>query len=467
MLLTITTTHKPATDLGYLLHKNPAGVQSFELPCGLAHVFYPEANEDRCTAALLLDIDPVSLVRGRENSRSEGSLDQYVNDRCYVASSFLSVAMSKVFGTTLSGKSKERPELAQTAIPLQATISSVECRGGESILRRLFEPLGYTLEVSRAPLDEKFPDWGESNYYSLKLEGTVTVHDLLSHIYVLVPVLDNDKHYYVGDAEVAKLLRHGEGWLSKHPDRTMITNRYLQNKKRLTRLALERLAEPDDLDPDAADEQHGLEEEAVEKPMSLNERRLGTVLSVLKESGARRVIDLGCGEGRLVNRLYQERQFTEIVGMDVSYRVLEKASDRLHMDKLPEREKGRLRFLQGSLVYRDKRISGFDAATCVEVIEHLDPPRLQAFERVIFEFAKPKIVVLTTPNCEYNVKFEGLPEGQMRHRDHRFEWTRAQFQEWCENICARFHYSVKYLPIGDEDAELGAPTQMGVFHYEN
>lgn len=463
MLLTLTSTHKPATDLGYLLHKNPGNVQTFELTAGQAHIFYPEANEDRCTVALLLDIDPVTLVRGRENSRAEGSLEAYVNDRCYVASSFLSVAITKVFGTTLSGKSKERPELTETPMPLEATISAIECRTGEEVLRRLFEPLGYEIDVTRHALDETKPEWGGSHYYTLKLRKLSTVHDLLSHIYVLITVLDNDKHYFVGEAEVANLLRHGEGWLAKHPERSLITNRYLQNKKRLTRLALERLTEPDDIDPDATDEQQAVEEEAVEKPISLNERRLGTVLSVLREAGAKKIVDLGCGEGKLIARLFQEREFTEITGMDVSHRALERASDRLHMDRFNEREKARLKLIQGSLVYRDARLAGFDAATCVEVIEHLDPPRLAAFARVIFEFAKPPLVVLTTPNSEYNVKFETLPAGKMRHRDHRFEWTRQEFQDWCTQICNKYQYSVRYLPVGDEDPEFGAPTQMGVF----
>jgi 3' terminal RNA ribose 2'-O-methyltransferase Hen1 len=463
MLLTISTTHQPATDLGFLLYKNPANIHTFELPCGQAYVFYPEKSAERCTAALLLDIDPISLVRGRKGSQSEGSLDQYVNDRPYVASSFLSVAIANVFGSALSGKCRERPELIQTAIPLEVSISAVECRGGEPLLRRLFEPLGYSLEVQGYKLDENFDDWGPSKYYSLRLAGNCTLHDLLTHIYVMVPVLDNDKHYFVDEAEMEKLLRHGEGWLANHPERNYITNRYLQNKKRLTRLALERLAEEDDLDPDASEEKNSNEEAAVEKTISLNERRIGTVLAVLKEANARRVIDLGCGEGKLIGNFLKERDFQEIVGMDVSYRALETASDRLHLDRMPAREKARLKLMQGSLTYRDKRLSGFDAATCIEVIEHLDPPRLSSFERVLFEFAQPAMVVLTTPNIEYNSKFATLPPGQLRHRDHRFEWTRAEFQNWANNICSRFGYKVRFLPIGDEDPLVGSPTQMGIF----
>jgi 3' terminal RNA ribose 2'-O-methyltransferase Hen1 len=160
MLLTVTTTGTPgapATDLGFLLHKNPARVQSFELSFGRAHVFYPEASPERCTAALLLDVDPVGLVR----RPGEAALAQYVSDRPYVASSFLSVAIGEVYGTALAGRSRERPDLVERALPLEASLAAVPCRGGEALLRRLFEPLGYTLAARRHPLDERFPEWGD------------------------------------------------------------------------------------------------------------------------------------------------------------------------------------------------------------------------------------------------------------------------------------------------------------------
>src|SRR5215212_6869760 len=167
MLLTITNTHAPATDLGYLLHKSPYRVQSFPLSFGQAHVFYPEARPEQCTAALLLDVDPVGLVRNRRGPSGQGrSLEQYVNDRPYVASSFLSVAIAQVFGSALAGRSRGREELAQTPLPLRARISVLPCRGGEDFLRRLFEPLGYEIVAERHPLDEQFPEWGDSPYYT-------------------------------------------------------------------------------------------------------------------------------------------------------------------------------------------------------------------------------------------------------------------------------------------------------------
>lgn len=467
MLLTLSTTHSPATDLGYLLHKHPARVQSFELSFGQAHVFYPQAGERLCTAALLLDVDPVWLVRGRKGPAGEaGTLDQYVNDRPYVASSLMSVAIAQVFGTTLAGRCKDRPELVETPIPLEARIAVLPCRGGDQFLRRLFEPLGYELEAARHPLDPRWPDWGESAYYTVTLRATRTVHDFLTHLYVLIPVLDDNKHYWVGQDEVDKLLRHGEGWLADHPERDTIARRYLKYQPSLARAAITRLIQEETPEADEVAETAGREEEAVERPLSLNEQRMSAVLAVLRQCGARRVVDLGCGEGRLVRTLLADKQFEQIVGMDVSCRTLEKAADRSRLDRLPPMQAARIKLLHGSLTYRDKRISGFDAATVIEVIEHLDPARLASFERVLFEFARPKTVVLTTPNREYNVKWPSLPAGMMRHRDHRFEWTRAEFTDWARNIAERFGYAVRFLSIGPDEADVGSPTQMGVFTAE-
>lgn len=463
MLLTLTTTHQPATDLGYLLHKNPAKCQSFPLSFGQAHVFYPEAREGRCTVALLLDVDPVAMVRGR-GGVSQTVLAQYVNDRPYVASSFMSVAIAQVLGSALDGRSKERPELATTLIPLEATIEVLPCRGGEGFLHEVFEPLGYQVEAIRYPLDERFPEWGESPYYSVRLSKTTTLSELLTHLYVLIPVFDNFKHYWVGQDELEKLLKHGEGWLASHPRKEAITRRYLKHRPSLARQALARLVEQDDqpaLETDDARTES--QEDVLERPLSLNDQRLETVVAALRASGAKRVMDLGCGEGRLMRELLKEKQFDEIVGMDVSVRSLEIAKERLRLDDLPTKQKDRIKLLHGSLMYRDKRLAGFDAAAVVEVIEHLDPPRLSAFERVVFECARPGTVVLTTPNREYNLTWPSLPAGQFRHSDHRFEWSRAEFQAWACGIAGKYGYQVRFLPVGPEDASPGPPTQMGVF----
>jgi 3' terminal RNA ribose 2'-O-methyltransferase Hen1 len=464
VLLTITTTCSPATDLGYLLHKNPDRLQTFDLAFGHAHIFYPEATRERCTAALLLEIDPVGLVRRPRGSSGEGfALEQYVNDRPYAASSFLSVAIAQVFSSAMSGRCKDRPGLAATPIPLEARIAALPCRGGESILRRLFEPLGYRVEASGAPLDSRFPDWGESRYFTVRLQGIKTLSDLLSHLYVLIPVLDNDKHYWVGEDEVEKLLRRGRGWLAEHPEREEIIRRYLKHRRSLARVALQRLMGDEEPDPEESDERKARDEEALEEKISLNDQRLGTVLAVVRSFNPKKVIDLGCGEGRLVKELLGEKEIDLVAGMDVSHRALEIASDRVHLDRMTDRQKKRLQLFQGSLTYRDPRLSGYDVATAVEVIEHLEPGRMGSFERVVFENAKPGAVVLTTPNAEYNVKFEQLPAGRFRHRDHRFEWTRPEFRAWADGVGSRFGYSVRCVPVGPEDAQVGPPTQMAVF----
>src|ERR1700722_6417226 len=438
MLLTITTTHRPASDLGYLLHKHPERFQSFDLSFGKVHVFYPEVGAEKCSACLLLDVDPVGMVRGKNTGFM---LAQYVNDRPYAASSSMSVAIAQVFGAALQGRCKDRPELSETPIPLLARIDVLPVRGGQRFLRNVFEPLGYAVEATRCPLDERFPEWGESPYFAVTIAKTTTLADLLTHLYVLIPVFDNAKHYWIGEDEMEKLLAKGEGWLAGHPEKEEITRRYLKFQPSLFREALARLVQEEE-PLNAEDEERPADktEDALETPLSLNDQRLGSVMAALGASGAKRVLDLGCGEGKLIRELLKENQFEEIVGLDVSIRSLEIAQRRLKLERLPTKQAERVKLIHGSLMYCDKRLESFDAAAVVEVVEHLDPPRLSAFERVLFEFAKPRTVVLTTPNREYNVTWETLPAGKFRHPDHRFEWTRREFQEWAQAVAGRFGY---------------------------
>ncbi|MBN6055285.1 3' terminal RNA ribose 2'-O-methyltransferase Hen1 [Nonomuraea sp. RK-328] len=497
MLLTISTTARPATDLGFLLHKHPDRVQEFGQSSGKATVFYPEAGEERCTAALLLEVDPVTLARSRGKGSPDFSLSQYVNDRPYAASSLLAVALADVFRTARAGRCAARPELAATPLPLEIRLPALPCRGGPDLARRLFEPLGWEVSADAVPLDEGFPDWGDSRYVSLGLTGTVRLADALNHLYVLLPVLDDAKHYWIAPDEVDKLVRAGESWLGAHPERTLITRRYLGRRWTLARTALARLAELGDeteeaLEPAIPEEPSAAEpgrgpaaepeqvsdaapgegpaaepeevpdaEAAPAGPRSLSGKRREAVLRTLEELGATSVIDLGCGQGELVGALLARPRFARVGGMDVSPMALTIAARKLKLERMPAARRERLTLFQGALTYTDKRLTGYDAAVLMEVIEHVDPPRLAALERVVFGHARPQHVLVTTPNIEYNVRYEFLTG--LRHPDHRFEWTRAEFAAWASEVAARHGYTVALLPVGEDDPEVGPPTQMGVF----
>ncbi|UGQ13836.1 3' terminal RNA ribose 2'-O-methyltransferase Hen1 [Yinghuangia sp. ASG 101] len=562
MFLTIATTRSPATDLGFLLHKHPDKSQQFGSTYGTAHVFYPEASHDRCEAALLLDVDPVGLVRGSRKSGGapDFALAQYVNDRPYAASSLLAVALGGVFRTAMRGRCEARPELVDQEWPLDIAVPAVPSRGGAAMVRSLFEPLGWAVDAEPVALDGRFPEWGESRYVRLRLTGTFRVSRALRHLYVLLPVLDDAKHYWVSPEEVDKLLRAGEGWLADHPERTLITRRYLSRRPGLTRTALERLAEVEEVEAEGFDnavprgEEDDAEEGSAENPRAEEERRAGSsaspsptgglaasatdpvaspggrapqatcpaasatalpgsatalpgsatglaasasdptvsaadpapagadapmslaehrrraVLAVLRRTAASRVLDLGCGDGKLLGELLKERRFAEVVGVDVSVRALGIAARRLRLDRMGERQRARIRLMQGALTYTDARLAGYDAAVLSEVIEHIDEPRLPALEFAVFGAARPTTVVVTTPNAEYNVRYApdeaggpGLAPGAMRHADHRFEWGRARFRSWADDVGERFGYQAEFVPVGDDDPEVGPPTQMAVF----
>ncbi|MDX3325633.1 3' terminal RNA ribose 2'-O-methyltransferase Hen1 [Streptomyces sp. ME02-6979-3A] len=476
MFLTISTTgtpERPATDLGYLLHKHPDKAQTFSTSHGTAQVFYPEASAERCTAALLLEVDPVALVRrGKGKGRGgapDAALAQYVNDRPYAASSLLSVAMTTVFKSALNGVCRAMPERAGEPLPLRIEVPALPARGGAELVHKLFGPLGWArVDAVAVPLDEQFPEWGDSRYVRLVLEGELRLADALRQLYVLLPVLDDAKHYWVAPDEVDKLLRAGEGWLAGHPEQKLITSRYLSRRWGLTRQAMERLelvrlAESDDLEVESVDNAVDETTDTEEKPVPLAERRREAILEALRAAGATRVLDLGCGQGQLVQALLKDVRFTEIVGVDVSMRALTVAARRLKLDRMGERQAGRITLRQGALTYTDKQLKGYDAAVLSEVVEHLDLPRLPALEYAVFGSARPRTVLVTTPNVEYNVRWETLPAGHVRHSDHRFEWTREEFRDWSGQVAARHGYTVEFVPVGPEDPEVGPPTQMAVF----
>lgn len=437
-----------ARDLGFLLHKHPNRVQQFSTAGGTAHVMYPQADDARTTAALLLDLNVT---------------DEFVTDRPYVAGSHLAVAIGSVYRTAMIGRCDARPDLASQDLPLTIKLPAVPCRGGIDQVKRMFEPVGWTVEVAEVPLDPELPEWGASRYLNLTLTGSVRLSQALSHLYVLLPVLDNSKHYWVSSDEAEKLVRRGGDWLATHPERDFIVRRYLAHRKSFVNAAQERLDALDDRPvPDEVDDLDAEAAEDAEPTVPLVVHRHHAVCQAVQDVGAHTVLDLGCGPGTLLRKLLRDSAITELVGVDVSARDLEIAARRLHLDR-QDRRSERVTLLHSSLTYLDDRLKGFDVAILMEVIEHLDLDRLPALERAVFGHAHPGAVIVTTPNGEYNLRYENLPAGQFRHPDHRFEWTRAEFAAWAERVSASYGYQVEIRPVGEEDPEVGPSTQLALF----
>ncbi|MCX6469847.1 MAG: 3' terminal RNA ribose 2'-O-methyltransferase Hen1 [Corynebacteriales bacterium] len=460
MFLTISARRSPAfdapSDLGFLLHKHPDRVQSFDVYGGTAQVFYPEVTDDICTVALLLEVDPVALVRGRSGARDGFALGQYINDRPYVASSLLAVAMGKVFRSALNGRCPGHEQLVDRAADLEITLPAVP--GNPALLQRLFRPLGWTVTATPVALDSTRPEWGAAPFVSLTVRGTLRLADALGHLYVLLPALDDAKHYWVGESEIDKLIRTGGSWLATHPERDLITHRYLARQRGLKEAAIQRLVELDDRPADDA-----VAEEVVTVARPLVRERHDAVLQAVRELQPTSVVDLGCGQGALLASLLEIRGVTTVVGTEVSDSALSTAATRLHTDRMTERQSERLHLLLSSLMYTDDRLEGMDVAVLMEVIEHIDTDRLPTVEACVFGAMRPRAVVLTTPNAEYNVRYPGLAPGAFRHTDHRFEWTRADFAAWTATTADRYGYSVELRTVGEVDAVVGSPTQMAVF----
>lgn len=453
MLITVTYEPPPgpdadATTLGYLLHKHPAKAQTFSAPVGDIHVFFPEATAERCTVALLLEVDPVGLVRNKRFRGDASELGHYVNDRPYAASSMLAVAIGTVFRTAMTGRSDSFPELAAAPLPLRIEIPALAARGDDDdLVRRLFEPCGWTVDDQRLAFDPEHPEWGASPFRTVTLAGQVRLAEALRQLYVLLPVLDDAKHYWVGDDEIAKLERAGEGWLAQHPERDLITRRYLVHQRSL-------LAHT------------GGSEVQGERETPLRVHRADAVLAALRDVAAHRVVDMGCGPGALLALLAADRRFSRIVGVDVSARSLERAARLLKLEAASDAERERIELMHGSVVYRDDRLAGYDAMVLMEVIEHVDPSRLPALEHAVFAGARPASVIVTTPNAEYNSLYPSLDAGHLRHDDHRFEWTRSQFRDWLDRVGDRHGYRAEVRAVGPEDAVLGAPTQLAILRRE-
>jgi SAM-dependent methyltransferase len=401
MLLTLRTPEVRAGGFARLLRHGTEAVHAFDLPGGRAHLFRPSAEE----VAVMLELDPVT----------PGARPSFRGYTAYSAPEILGSALGRFFASALA----DEDDVPQA---VEVRVSVLPCTAGEAVFSRIFAPLGYAVHATRRPLDPEQPRAGQGWLYVVALSGRQRLRDVLLHLRILLPFFSTDGLLRESGAGAMELWAEGRPWLETHPEREMLERRLLGRAP----------------------------------PPELHDRRHEAVLAALKESGARRVLDLGCGTGPLLRRLLDEPQFDEVVGVEVERGALAQAAARLPPG-------GRGRVLHGSLAYRDARLAGFDAAAIVEVIEHLDPPQLAAFEGVVWETARPATVVVTTPNAEYNTLFEYHRNGRLRHPDHRFEWTRAEFRAWAEGVSTRHGYGVRFGAAGPEDARVGPLTQMAVF----
>ncbi|WP_030148917.1 3' terminal RNA ribose 2'-O-methyltransferase Hen1 [Mycetocola saprophilus] len=483
MYLSITLTGSHASGLNHLLHKHPDRVHRREKNGSTATVFTPVFEPDRVTVGLLLEVDPIGLVRGQGAARDSFTLGQYVNDRPYAANSLLAVALRQSFSTAFAGNSTARADIVDIPLPLRFEIPALP---GDTLIRELFEPLGWRVSETEVPLDPEIPAWGSAAVRRVVLEQDIVLARALSQLYVLLPVLDGAKHYWVDQSETQTLLRHGGDWLASHPRRELILRRALIHQGEYVDeaiAALDGVADAPGVPGAPATSAIGVVASATGSAanktgpaasatdpaasatprVSLARERRDGILARLRELPVSTVVDMGCGQGALLNVLLRDARFTRVIGADVSPSVLAQAERALGLDRMPETQRARLELVQSSLTYRDDRLAGADAMVLMEVIEHLDAERLPRLELAVFAHARPAHVLVSTPNAEYNVHYPGLAPGSFRHTDHRFEWTRAEFANWAERVAAEHGYRVAYSGLGPEDPATGAPTQLATF----
>jgi 3' terminal RNA ribose 2'-O-methyltransferase Hen1 len=467
MMLSIACKNLSEEELGFLLHKNPARVHPLDLSFGKVYVFFDEPPEGhQAQVCLLVDVDPLAMVQGRGGLGHQDAL--YVNDRPYVASSLLASAVTKVFGTALSGRCKERPELVDREIEWTFAMPFVARGSMLNALFHLFEPLGYEFDPDLLNYDSSVDYATSARPILTRIAVRTTLSEALSHLVVLIPVLDGENHRWVDDGDLVPFVRRVESWLPDHPYGMYILRRALKYQTSLVKAFTERfpaitgsMARLPQLEANVWDD--ATVEAAGCQPLSLNSQRFSAVEAVVSALSPSSIVDLGCGDGSLVSQLVKQTSIQKLVGMDVNPLVLSRARARLEHLSLTKAQTEKIQFIHGSLAYRDPRVKGFDLALLIEVIEHIDAERLETLEHQVFDYGQYSTVVVTTPNREFNDLYVGMEKGKMRHSDHRFEWTRQEFLNWAKRIGDAFGYNYEISEIGAGNPAVGSPTQMAVF----
>lgn len=444
MLLTINCEGPDAMDLSWLLHKRPNRFQAFNLGYGKAFVFFTEYSQNSCTACLLLEIMPDAL---NDLCKSKDGEFQYVNSRQYLSSSLLAGAIGKAYSSAIKGTCQDKPDLVGKKHGFKVRINNFSCRLNPIFIDRIFSPLGYQIEWRNIQINDEYCTGGFI-CGDLQLSIDATLQEILSHLYILLPVFDRQTHFWLDESQLQKFIRHCQGWLGRHPEKRLIINEYFGPVSELKYRLMKHFGVIRPL----ADKS---------RTPTFNQMRRSAISDVIAASGAKTIIDLGCGDGSFVFSLHGQNRYEKLAGMDASAQNIENARKKFdspffHRRKSPE-------FFIGSITYRDKRISGYDAVILSEVIEHFEPERMDGVMRNILGEARPKLFVMTTPNKAYNQEFPFLEAGEFRHPDHRHEFGEDEFISFCEKYAAVFGYDLEISHVGVELSRIGSPTFMGIF----
>ncbi|TDL78499.1 3' terminal RNA ribose 2'-O-methyltransferase Hen1 [Peribacillus frigoritolerans] len=443
MQLTIKATGDNVKAISYLLSKNPNNLYERNHKGHLVRLFYSKFEETELEVTIFVTPDPIDLVKNNSNSYD---ITHYINDREFAVSSLFCSFIRSALGTALNGQPKEEySEWVNYRFSFQFEFGPVVSSLSDKQLKDLFEPIGYEVAISRPDIEYSFEMKDKSSARSICLKGMKTLQNGLRQLFVLIPVIDNYKHYYIDDKEIEKLERYGEGWLEDHPKRDYIYRQSLRFKEIFSIVENKKTEEK--------------KEEKIEK-VRLNDLRYEKIIDFVNQMKPRSIVDFGSGEGKLSVRLGFADGVKEIMAVEPSQSATLKAIERF--DKVKNKEKFVVpETIWGSLFYYDERLKGKDVMILCEVIEHIDEFRLPKVLDTILHDYQPNALIITTPNREYNEIYD--MEDHFRHNDHRFEWTRAEFRHWCEERNHRKIYDLQFEGIGEEHDRHGFPTQMCVF----
>ncbi|MCM3572375.1 3' terminal RNA ribose 2'-O-methyltransferase Hen1 [Mesobacillus subterraneus] len=443
MQLTIRAVGENVQVISHLLAKNPNNLYERNQKGHAVRLFFSSFTEREVEATVFVAPDSLELVKNQGN---QYDITHYINDREFAVSSIFISLIRTALGTALNGQPKEEYiKWVKHPFDLELSFGPVASGLSDHQIVDLFEPLGFNVSINRPQIEYNFNLKSKSSVRFITLKGRTPLQMALRQIFVLIPVLDNYKHYFIDEKEIEKLERYGEGWLDDHPQKSFILKKALRFKN------VYELVEGQEKDT-AAPEM---------RKIRLNDMRYEKIVDTVngfenKES----IVDLGSGEGKLSTRLGFIPGVKEILAVEPS----EEASIRA-MERFAQAE-GKDYFIKptqlwGSLFYYDERLKGKDVIILCEVIEHIDEERLSKVFQTILQDYRPKNLVVTTPNKEYNALYE--MDTEFRHGDHRFEWSREEFEAWCKARNEEGEYELIFDGIGELDEQFGFPTQMCIF----